>query len=203
LSERGKISWNNTNTKRECVICKSLFPVSPSDKKYTCSQECHNKYVSKYMKEKWNCPEYKQKVIKTMRERMTPERRARMSKGQRGKIVNIESIKKSLQRREMSSIEKKFNRIIVKYKMPFNFVGNGGCFVQRKNPDFIHLNKKVAIDVYWKKHKEHFRDMTIDEWKSSRTQIFKEEGWKLFFFDETQINEDFILFTLKEYLSSH
>jgi very-short-patch-repair endonuclease len=115
----------------------------------------------------------------------------------RGRKMSKESIRKSLRRRSMSSLEIKFQKIITQYNLPYKFVGNGEFFIERKNPDFVNINgEKKAIEVYYKKHKEQFRNMTIDEWKEERKFVFNKYGWEVLFLDETQVNENYILLIL-------
>ena len=94
-----------------------------------------------------------------------------------------------------SSLEKKFEEIINKFNLPYRFVGHGDFLVGMKNPDFINVNgEKIAIEVYCIKHKIFFQAKEgIDNWKLNRSQIFAKYGWKIEFFDETQINEKEIL----------
>lgn len=115
----------------------------------------------------------------------------------KGKKLTKEEIRKKLAPRKMSSFEIRMQKIIDKNGLPYKFVGNGEFFIERKNPDFVNINgQKIAIEVYYKRHKEIFRG-NVDEWKSERSKIFNKYGWKLLFFDETQINENYVLNILK------
>lgn len=106
---------------------------------------------------------------------------------------NPEYRKKVLGRRIPSSLEKKFIDIIDKLNLPYKFVGNGQFFIERFNPDFINCNgEKIAIEVFYRKHKEQFRN-GLEEWKQKRQEIFNNYGWKILFFDEMQVNENFII----------
>jgi very-short-patch-repair endonuclease len=109
-----------------------------------------------------------------------------------------EHIKNSLRRREKSSLEQKFENICQEYSLPYKFVGNGAFFIERKNPDFINCNgEKIAVEVYYRRHKQQFK-VNIETWKQERQEIFSRYGWKVIFFDETQVNEKEILKTLKQ-----
>lgn len=113
-------------------------------------------------------------------------------------VFSKERIRKILKRRLKSSLEVKFEEIINKHNLPYKFVGNGKFFIERKNPDFININgEKKAIEVYYTKHKEKFRDMNIEQWKKSRSDIFSKYGWELIFFNEVEVNENNIIKTLK------
>ena len=108
----------------------------------------------------------------------------------RGIKPSKETIRKRLKKRDKSSLELKFEQIINKLCLPYKFVGNGMFFIGRKCPDFINSNGEgIAIEIYYRKHKEFFGKKTIDEWKGERRNIFDKYGWKIEFFDETQVNE--------------
>lgn len=84
-------------------------------------------------------------------------------------------------------------KIIENFGLPYKFVGNGQFFIERKCPDFINCNgEKIAIEVYYKKHKEKFRN-GLERWKDERQKIFNKYGWKILFFDETQVKDCFVL----------
>jgi len=130
--------------------------------------------------------------------KMTLAQRKVLSKAHLGYKPTKEHIRKILKKRLKSSLEIKFENIINKNKLPYKFVGNGEFFVERKNPDFVNINgEKKAIEVYYTAHKEKFRKMNIDQWKKTRSDIFSKYGWKLIFFNETQVNEFNIIKTLK------
>ena len=110
-----------------------------------------------------------------------------------GRILTKEHIRNSLRRREISSLEKKFNDIVFENNLPYKFVGNGNFFIERKNPDFINTNgEKIAVEVYAKYYKLR-NNISIDEWKENRQKIFNEYGWKIIFFDETEVNEENVI----------
>lgn len=122
------------------------------------------------------------------------EWRKRLSKSHIGYKPTEEQIKKVLRRREMSSLEISFNKIINENKLPYKFVGNGEILIGRKNPDFVNVNgRKIAIEVFYTKHKIKFRETDIDTWKNERAKIFNQYGWTLLFFNETQVNNDDVL----------
>ncbi len=136
----------------------------------------------------------------------TEEVKEKMSKIMKGKNTSVSTqfkkghkpskdmIKKMLRRNKKSSLEIKFERIIKKYNLPYKFVGNGEVIIGNKCPDFINVNGlKIAIEIYCKKHKELFKNTTIQEWINERKEIFNNYGWDLLFFDENQINEKNIL----------
>ena len=90
----------------------------------------------------------------------------------------------------MSNLEIKSLGIIQKMGLPYKFVGNGEFFVGRKCPDFVNCNgEKIAVEVYYRRHKDMFSG-GLENWKKDRQKIFSEYGWKIIFFDETQVNEE-------------
>lgn len=108
-----------------------------------------------------------------------------------------EQMKNILRRRTPTSLEKKFGEIMTKYKLPYKFVGDGSFIIDKYNPDFINTDgPKIAIEVYARYHKKR-NHINIEEWKEMRTKVFKDYGWQLIFFDETEINEENILKHLK------
>lgn len=108
-----------------------------------------------------------------------------------------EQIRNILRRRIPSCLEKQFQNIINKHNLPYKYVGNGKFFVERFNPDFINTtSEKVAIEVYARYYKLK-RPESIEEWKKKRAEVFKSYGWKLLFFDETEISEKNVLGALR------
>ncbi len=109
-----------------------------------------------------------------------------------GKKHSKEWIRNSLRKNPKSSLEIKFEGIIKKLKLPYKFVGNGDLLIGRKCPDFVNCNgKKIAIEVYYKKHKERYADGYL-KWMGARTKVFKEYGWRIKFLDETKVNEEYV-----------
>lgn len=106
---------------------------------------------------------------------------------------NKEYRKKVLGRRKKSLLEIKFEKIIKELNLPYKFVGNGKFFVENKCPDFINCNgEKIAIEIFYRRHKEQFRG-GLEKWKQNRQKTFNKYGWKILFFNETQINEKEVL----------
>ena len=130
----------------------------------------------------------------------TEESRMKMSKTRKDRDISKnlwnskEYRKKVLGRRDMSSLEKKMLRIIQKHNLPYKFVGDGQFSIGRKVPDFINCNgKKIAVEVFYPKHKEQFRAGGLEGWKESRSKEFAKYGWSIEYFDVMQVNEEEIL----------
>ena len=78
--------------------------------------------------------------------------------------------------------------------LPYKFVGDGKFFIANKCPDFINSDgRKIAIEVYYTKHKEYFHKLGLKGWMAERKKIFKEKGWSVIFFNEVEVNEEVIL----------
>ena len=151
--------------------------------------------------EKGCTPWHKGKKIGPLSEK-TKRKMSLASKGKpkpwfKGRKLTKEHIRKILHRRDKSSLEIKFEKIIKKFKLPFNFVGNGEVVIGGKCPDFVHndIFRKLAIEVYYRKHKEMFRNGLVN-WLVNRKKIFNDYGWDILFFDETQVNEENIRMVL-------
>jgi len=128
---------------------------------------------------------------------MPSESIEKMRKSLTGRKLTAEHVRNALRRRTPSSLEMKFQEIIEKHDLPYKFVGDGSFMIGRKNPDFININgEKIAIEVYARFYKLRHAE-TINEWKQERIKVFKEYGWNILFFDETECNENNILQTIR------
>lgn len=121
------------------------------------------------------------------------ETRKKQSDAHKGKDRSAETIRKMLMWRGMTRLEKKFQEIADKNNLPYKFVGDGSFMIGRKNPDFININgDKIAIEVYARYYKLRHAE-TVQEWMDDRERVFREYGWNVIFFDETQVTEANVL----------
>jgi very-short-patch-repair endonuclease len=165
----------------------------------------HKGYIP-WMKGKHHSEETKLKMSEKKKGKSSPkkgifnseETRKKISLALKGRKPTAEDIKKRLRRNPKSSLEIKMENIINKLELPYKFVGNGKVIVGKKCPDFVHLTEKIAVEVFYRKHKEMFRENGLQGWKEERTEIFNKEGWRIIFFDETQVNEENVLNILGE-----
>jgi len=115
----------------------------------------------------------------------------------RGKKRSAQAIKNVMRRRIPTSLEIKFQRIVDKYGLPYKYVGDGSFILENCNPDFINTNgKKIAVEVFARYYKSR-GGRSIEEWKEKRSKIFGKYGWKVAYFDETQITDKIVLKTLQ------
>jgi len=188
-----------------CLYCKKEF--IPKDyRRKCCSYSC-----ARYEWGKHNEP------LHTWRgRRRSEENKKKISEGvkrawaddvKREKIIKgvLEQYSKNpfllanrLHRRNISSLEQRYINIFQELKIPIRFVGNGDLMIGRRNPDFVLDNKNILVEVYYRKHKEYLRGMSIDEWKSQRTRFFQSYGWETIYFDETESYKDIVNFKFKE-----
>lgn len=106
--------------------------------------------------------------------------------------------KSNLQRRGMSKLEKRVQSVIDDNRLPYKFVGNGDFMIERKCPDFVNTNgKKIAVEVYWKRHKDQFKDGGEQAWKNERQELFSKYGWETLFIEGTTLTNNTIVETLK------
>lgn len=125
--------------------------------------------------------------------KLSEETKQKIREAQKFRKYTEEHARKSLRRRIPTSLEKKFQEIINKLNLPYKYVGDGSFTIGNYNPDFININgRKIAIEVYAKFYKQ-MNGRNIEGWKSKRKKIFNNYGWKIIFFDETQITEANIL----------
>jgi len=113
-----------------------------------------------------------------------------LSISHKGQKHTKEHIKKILTKRTPTSLEIKALKIIEKRCLPYKFVGDGKFFIEKYNPDFINIDgQKIAVEVYSKYYKlKHYN--SINDYKVERKKVFSKYGWKIFFFDETEVDEN-------------
>lgn len=113
-----------------------------------------------------------------------------------GKKLSPERVRKSLRRRILNSLETKFYDIVIKNNLPYRFVGDGSLIIESFNPDFVNEKDKILIEVYAKYFKT--RDgRTVENWKNAREKVFSAHGWKTFYFETKEVEENNVLNKLR------
>lgn len=82
---------------------------------------------------------------------------------------------------EMTAPEKVFQAICIKNRLPFYFVGNGSCWLNKANPDFLHNTKKIVVEVfgnYFHSIWLGFKNLRYNHTFEGRTAQLKAEGYK-------------------------
>lgn len=185
------------NMNRKNIFCSRICaykfrlgkPRAPHRKECKCCL-CHG--GNKFWLGKKRDPE----MVERMRQKLTgrhlsPNHRKLISISNKNRSPEV--IRKSLIRACPSSLESKMLEIINCNKLPYKFVGNGKFMIGRKCPDFINCNgEKIALEVFYRKHKEDFRG-GLQNWKRNRSRIFARYGWKIIYFDERMVEENYVL----------
>jgi len=86
-----------------------------------------------------------------------------------------------------TSLELKLKRIILKNRLPFRYVGDGSFIINRMNPDFIHKNKKIAIEIRNTMVCKHLAKLSFTSYKRKRIYMFKKIKWKCLVFSEKDL----------------
>lgn len=169
---------NGKKTVINCKICDKKIFVSPSQtKRSICSIKCRIAYVKTLV--------------------VSEETRHKMSESMK-KVMTKEKIRQCLKRRPKSGLEMKVENTINKYNLPYKFVGNGKFFIENINPDFVNTNgEKKAVEVYWKRHKDEFREGGCKGWMEKRKTICRNYGWEIIFIEGTGITEEKIINILR------
>ncbi len=173
---------------RECRIGKYIGKDSPSWKggpqEITC-EICGEKKMVRYS------------MRNTARFCTNKCRGVWVSKQYKGRKLTKEQIRNHLRRRIPTSLEETFSAIIQKHNLPYRYVGNGAFVIENCNPDFINTNhEKIAIEVYAKFYKQ-LDGRTVKDWKQKRNATFKKYGWKIIYFEASEVNEKKVLEVLK------
>ena len=98
--------------------------------------------------------------------------------------------------------EKKFIKLIELHNLPFKYVGNGTFWIgyPPMNPDFVHLKKKIAIEIfgdYWHRRPGIPKLQT----EEGREAAFAKYGWKLAVIWEYELeNEDEVIQKVRKYV---
>ena len=149
---------------------------------------------------RWQNPEYRKKCFATWHSKKYRLNRSKTTKKLWQDENYIEKVLSGLNigiRKRPTSYEKIIINFIQKYTLPYRYVGDFNFRIGTKNPDFIHTNKKVCVEVY----EEFYKIKTfgsVKKYIKDRTKYFKERGWKTIFIDGIQLqNEKLVLELLK------
>ena len=93
------------------------------------------------------------------------------------------------------------------HSLPFKYTGDGAFWIGENpslNPDFIHLTKKIAIEIFSYHHNELQRHCKVrySQTYEGRKKILKKYGWKMIVFWQDDLEQEdaekHILRVLKE-----
>ena len=102
------------------------------------------------------------------------------------KMIWLKKCREGLNKSKPSSLEKAFMKVIKQKNLPYRYTGNFTFWINKGNPDFIHLKKKICIEVfepYWK-----IRTFgSVKNYRRLRSKQFMAEGYKTLFFEHDEI----------------
>lgn len=87
--------------------------------------------------------------------------------------------------------EKRFMGLINKHNLPYKYVGDGKFWIDNKNPDFIHINKKEVIEIfgdYWHNPQLN-KHCKYENTEEGRQKVFKAKGFKCIIIWEKELNK--------------
>lgn len=100
-----------------------------------------------------------------------------------------------------------FEALCKKYNFPFKYTGDSAFWIGGKpaiNPDFIHLTKKIVVEIfsYWHDPLRRHCNVSYSQTYEGRKKILKKRGWKMIVFWQEDLEckdaEQFVLHTLRE-----
>lgn len=114
---------------------------------------------SNMMLEKWQDPEYSERTLKNMLKNryVKPNR-----------------------------FENKITNLCIKYNLPFYYTGDGTFIIGTKNPDFVHKDKKIVIEVFANWFKKVVFG-SVEDYMKNRELYFKQFGYQVIFICEEEI----------------
>jgi very-short-patch-repair endonuclease len=146
----------------------------------TCGYSCHNKH-------KFTLPGYLEKHKKMCSTIMTENNKKNwLSSEYRNKMLNILKVEQEkLSQLKINKCEKKLLDILKFFDSQFEYVGDWSKFVGNKNPDFIHEEKKLIVEMfgdYW--HRNDTQEMI-----QKRLNIFKNNGYDTLIIWENELKD--------------
>ena len=84
---------------------------------------------------------------------------------------------------------------IDKHSLSFKYTGDGSFWIGGKpaiNPDFIHLTKKIVVEIFSWHHNELLRHCKVrySQTYEGRKKILKKRGWKMIVFWQDDLEQE-------------
>lgn len=85
-----------------------------------------------------------------------------------------------------------FEAICKKNNLPFKYIGDGSFWIGGINPDFIHLTKKIVVEVFGWHHDELQRHCKVrySQTYHGRKKILKKYGYKMIVFWQDDLDRE-------------
>jgi uncharacterized OsmC-like protein len=139
---------------------------------------------------------------------LSEEAKKKLSRIHRELYKNPEFAKKMFEAtvKRPTKPEKWCCKIFHKNKLPYKYVGDGGVVIGNKCPDFIHISKKIVIEVFGKAfHSPLFtfkKSMPYHQTYDGTMAHYKKHGYKCVIIWDTDLDredaEAFVLLKLKK-----
>ena len=98
---------------------------------------------------------------------------------------NPEFMKKLFRRRIPSYYEERLIGLIERYTLPYQYTGDGQVWIGGKNPDFIHHEQKVVVEVYGTQQKRELSG--VENYELDRALHFAKFGFSVIFLNEKDL----------------
>ncbi len=194
-------SWRCYNISRKamsvkCCVCKKHINITPSrykrnnNKLFFCSRECNAKY-SKGVNNSFYGKKHTKQTIEKIRSNNWYRKGTLFFDVL--KISRDEWLRRKMKGQENRPTKPEIylNNLIMKYNLPFKYVGDGSVIIYGLNPDFIECNgKKKIIEVfgdYWHDPKKRKIAYTATEY--GRKNIFAKLGYSTLILWEHELIE--------------
>ncbi|MCK5625008.1 hypothetical protein KAI04_04150 [Candidatus Pacearchaeota archaeon] len=89
---------------------------------------------------------------------------------------------------KISCFEKKIISLNYKYELGFEYTGHRAFWIDNKNPDFIHKEYNIAIEVFYSWYKNRNYN-SVEEYKRYCRQIYEKNNWMVIFIDERALTK--------------
>jgi hypothetical protein len=174
--ECGHASWNTGLTNETSLL---VAETSRKRSRPRPEQACKNIAAACANRKERN-PEWYEKICKINRKN---------AEAKRGVPRSVETMRKIMNLRKPTSIERQFLDLIQKYNLPYKYVGDGKFWIGNANPDFIRTDRsqREVVELYgdcW--HRNHNPQDRIDKFAKSNFRCtviwgreFKKPGWEI------------------------
>lgn len=126
---------------------------------------------------------------KTYKKRMQKEKGRRQYNEYRQYKYGYKNYNKNvykLRSNAISAFEKVIIALIKKYNLPYNYTGDGLIWIGGRNPDFMHKDKKITIEVYHTVNKKLTYSYPYD-YETVRKAHFAKYGYVIKFINENDL----------------